>query len=245
MRLLTHSGFFLCFSIASLSVGQADEPGTLLFSDDFERSESQEQKDEIGNGWGSNSRKRAQGNKQVDLRNGAMYISIHETADHAVSVTHPAEFTNGTVRLKFMLEDEADSLGLNFADLKYKKVWAGHLFVARISTKDVQLQDLKTGNMDLEIRKQRQAKTLTNAQKEMLKTKVVRKKHVLSTGKWHELQIDIIDRKISLQIDGKAVSQFSSDGIAHPTKRLLRLSVPRNAVVDEVRVYRKGKLSAK
>ena len=33
-------------------------------------------------------------------------IYIHETADHAVSVTHPAEFTDGTVALKFMLEDD-------------------------------------------------------------------------------------------------------------------------------------------
>ncbi|MEQ9066729.1 MAG: hypothetical protein RLO18_08400, partial [Gimesia chilikensis] len=37
--------FVLCCS----SLVGADERGTLIFEDDFERSESQEQKDEIGN----------------------------------------------------------------------------------------------------------------------------------------------------------------------------------------------------
>ncbi|NJP06230.1 MAG: 3-deoxy-7-phosphoheptulonate synthase, partial [Chloroflexaceae bacterium] len=39
----------------------------------------------------------AQGNKQVDLKDGAMHITFHPVADHAVSVTHPAEFVDGTV----------------------------------------------------------------------------------------------------------------------------------------------------
>ena len=64
-----------------------DERGTLIFEDDFQRNETQEKTDEIGNGWGSNSKSRAAGNKQVDLKNGAMYIYRHEVADHGVSVT--------------------------------------------------------------------------------------------------------------------------------------------------------------
>lgn len=215
----------------------ADERGTLIFEDNFERTESQEVKDEIGNGWGSNSAKRAAGNKQVDLRDGAMYIFLHKAADHAVSVTHPAEFRNGTVELRFMLEHKDDSLGLNFADLKFKEVWAGHLFVARVSTKDVQLQDLKTGNMDLAIRKARQAKTLTAEQQKMLKTKATRIPHKLEPGTWSALRVDINDDTISVSIDGEQVVSFASEGIGHPTKRLLRLSVPRNAVVDDVKIY--------
>ena len=33
---------------------------------------------------------------------------------------------------------------------------------------------------------------------------------------------------------------FRSPGIAHPTKRMLRFSVPRNAVVDDVKIYNKS-----
>lgn len=230
------------FSAAALvlfcsSLVLAGERGTLIFEDDFERSESQETKDEIGKGWGTNSRARAKGNKQVDLRNGAMYIYIHKEANHAVSVTHPAEFKDGAVALRFMLEDPKDSLGLNFADLKYKPVHAGHLFVARISPKNLTINDLKTGNMDLKIRDQRKAGTLSPKLKKMLKTKVKQFPLKLEVGKWYDLLVSVSGDTLTISIDGKQVGSFSSEGIAHPTKRLLRLAVPRNAVVDDVKIY--------
>ena len=55
---------FLTFSSVWLASGAfAKEPGKLILSDDFERNDSQELKDEVGNGWGTNSAKRAGGNK--------------------------------------------------------------------------------------------------------------------------------------------------------------------------------------
>ncbi|NQV28707.1 MAG: hypothetical protein HQ518_30510 [Rhodopirellula sp.] len=216
----------------------ADETGTLIFKDDFERNESQEVTDEVGNGWGTNSKARADGNKQVDLKDGAMHIYIHKTADHGVSVTHPAEFRDGRVEIKFMLEDEKDSLGLNFADLKFKEVWAGHLFKVVIGVKQTELADLKTGVMDLKIREARQSKSLTPAQEKELKTKAKRFPHKLETGKWYTAITTIVGNTLSVSIDGKEVGTFSSEGIAHPTKRMLRLAVHRNVVVDDVRIYR-------
>lgn len=227
----------LCFAFAlSLS---ADDKGELIFEDDFERSESQEEKDEPGNGWGTNSKSRAEGNKQVDLRDGAMYIYLHEKADHGVSVTHPAEFTDGAISLRFMLEGDKDSLGLNFADLKFKEVHAGHLFAARINTKQILLEDLKTGKMNLETRTARQSNALTDEQKKMLKGKETKIPHQLETGKWYGLMVVINGDTITASIDGKEVGSFTSEGIAHPTKRTLRLAVPKNAVVDDVKIYRK------
>jgi hypothetical protein len=228
--------FFLLLASLSLS---ADEHGTLIFSDDFERQESQEEKDEIGKGWGSNSRTRAKGNKQVDLRDGAMYIYMHAEADHAVSVTHPAEFTNGAVGLRFKLEDAKDSLGLNFADLGFKEVHAGHLFVAKISPKQVVIQDLKTGNMDLKMREARQANQLTAEQKNLLKEKQKTFPNALEPGTWHDLLVQVAGETLTVTLDGKEVGSFESEGIAHPTKRLLRLAVPRNVYVDDVKIWRK------
>ncbi len=235
-QLVTTYALLLSVIFLSSSV-LADNRGTLIFEDDFERNESQETKDEIGKGWKSNSKSRAAGNKQVDLKNGAMYIYIHKVADHGVSVTHPAEFRDGSVELKFMLENDKDSLGLNFADLKYKKVHAGHLFVAKVSTKRVDLIDLKTGNMDLKIRESRKAKELTPAQKKLLKTKNKRFPNKLKTGKWYKLRVQISGNTLTVSIDDKKVGSFSSEGIAHPTKRMLRLAVPKNAVVDEVKIF--------
>lgn len=69
----------------------------------------------------------------MDLKDGAMRISMHAEADHAVSVTHPARFPDGAVGLRFMLEDAKDSLSLNFDDLEFKQVHAGQLFVVNVS----------------------------------------------------------------------------------------------------------------
>jgi len=177
--------------------------------------------------------------KQVDLKDGAMRIFIHAEANHAVSVTHAAEFTDGTVSLRFMLEDAQDSLGLNFADLEFKEVHAGHLFVAKVSPKSVQLQDLKTGNMRLDIRETRQAKKpLTAEQQQAIKGKDKTFPLTLEIGKWHDLVVNITGDTLSASIDGQLVGTFSSPGIAHPTKRTLRLAVACSAMVDDVKIWR-------
>ena len=209
----------------------------LLFQDDFERTETDDSKEEIGNGWKSNSAKRAKGNKQVDLKDGAMHITFHPAADHAVSVTHPAEFADGKVMLRFMLPTGKDSLGLNFADLNFKEVHAGHLCMAKIFTNSVQINDLKTGAMDLEIRKARQSNSLTAEQQKILKTKTKRFKNKIEPGKWHKLILEIKGDTMSVTINHKKVAAFSSPGIGHPSKRTLRLAVPKEAVVDDVQVF--------
>lgn len=217
----------------------AESPGELIFEDDFERTETQEIKDEPGKGWGTNSKSRAKGTKQLDLRDGAMYIYLNEAADHAVSVTQPAVFTDGSVALRFMLEDAEDSLGLNFADLEFKEVHAGHLFMVKMDPKKVQILDLKTGNMRLDIREARQAKTpLSDEQQTALKGKDKTFPHPLEVGKWHDLLVQVTGKEVTVTLNGSEVGHFQSPGIAHPTKRLLRLSVPRNAVVDDVEIRR-------
>ena len=232
----------LAFVIVAMSpLASADDLGRLIFQDDFSRNESQEKTDEPGHGWGTNSKSRAKGNKQVDLRDGAMYIYIHADADHAVSVTQPAEFTNGAVALRFKLEDARDSLGLDFADPQCKEVHAGHLFAVRVNPKQVLFQDLKTGNMRLDIHDAKQAKRkLTEEQQQALKGKQKPIPHVSEVGKWHDLIVKVAGDDLSVTLDGVAVGSFKSAGISHPTKRMLRLAVPRNAVVDDVKIFRKG-----
>ena len=222
---------FLGFSL------RAEDPGRLVFSDDFNRVESQETRDEPGNGWETNSRARAKGNKQVDLQDGALRIFIHPEADHAVSVTHPFEFADGTVRMRFKLGDDRDTLGLNFADLGLKTVHAGHLCMAVFGAGSVVLRDLKTGVMDLANYDARKAGTLSREAAAALKSKERTFPLVAASGAWHSLEVTIRGDTISATVDDRAVGSFSSAGIAHPTKKMLRLSVPKNAVVDDVRFY--------
>ncbi len=237
----TMKPFHLLLSLVTLSpLVAAENLGRLIFQDDFSRSESQEKTDEPGKGWATNSKSRAKGNKQVDLRDGAMYIFIHPEANHPVSVTQPAEFTNGAVAMRFMLEDARDSLGLDFADAQCTEVHAGHLFAARVSAKQVLFQDLKTGSMRLDIQTARQAKQkLNDEQEKALKGKQKAVPHPVEVGKWHDLLVKVNGDELSVAIDGHLVGNFKSPGIAHPTKRMLRLAVPRNAVVDDVKIWRK------
>lgn len=225
------------FTFASISLGHADERGRPLFSDHFERTESQETKDEVGNGWTTNSATRAGGHKQVDLKNGAMHIAMHATADHAVSVAHEAGFRDGTVELRFMLEDAKDTLGVDFADLQYKEVWAGHLFKIDVAVGKVSINDTKFGTMSLEHRNLRLAGKLTPEQKRAIAALKKTFSAPIMAGQWHHLSIRISGDTASVAIDGKTVGSFASAAFAHPIKRMIRLGVPRKAVVDDVMIF--------
>jgi len=232
--------FALSLSLCFTAAVAADDRGKLIFEDNFERNESQEEKEELSNGWGSNSKSRAKGNKQVDLKEGAMFIKTHAEADHAASVTHEAEFVDGTVELRFMLEDEKDTLGLDFADLKFKEVHAGHLFKVDVGTKFVQINDMKTGNMNMKFYDAKKAGSLTDEQKAFLKTTTKRFPLKVDANKWHSMVVTITGETVAVTIDDKEAGRFTSSGFAHPTKRMLRLAVPRSAVVDDIRIFAKA-----
>lgn len=218
----------------------ADESrfGTLIFEDYFERSESQELKDEPGNEWTTSSDRTAAGNKEVDLRNGAMYIYTHKDANHATSVRHAFAFTDGTIGLRFKLEAEDDSLMLNFADLALKSVHAGHLFKVLVNHEGVKIADQKTGEMNLKLRNAKKDGTLTSEQKKAVLAKGKTFPHPVSLNEWHQIYVTVKGEEITCSIDGDLVGSFSSEGFAHETKTLLRLLVAKNAYVDDVKIWR-------
>ena len=50
------------------------------------------------------------------------------------------------------------------------------------------------------------------------------------------MQIKIVADQMSVRIDGQEIGSFSSEGIAHPTKRMITLAVNKSAQVDDVKV---------
>ena len=212
--------------------------GELIFKDDFERSESDDKKEEPGNGWVTNSKSRAKGNKQIDLRDGAMYIYTHAEADHAAVAKHDFAFQNGTFSMKVKFENTKDSLNINIADSKEKSVHAGHLFNIEVRPTSLGLTDLKTGRMKLDIRAANKAKTLTAEQKKMLSSKTKRFKNKLEINKWHLVEATIKGDEISYSINGKVIGSFKSPGFAHPTKAQIRLIVNKNVFVDELKIWK-------
>jgi hypothetical protein len=212
--------------------------GTLVFSDDFERHETQSLVDEPGNGWNTSSSWSAKNHKEVDLVDGALYIHIHPEAIHPVDVGHAFVFIDGTARMKFKFHEDKDTLMLNFADLGCKEVHAGHLCAAIFAPTKVTLQDMKTGSMLLKYYDGRKAGTLTKEDEALLKTKQKVFPCTTSVGEWHALSVTILGDTMTASVDGTLIGSFSSPGIAHESKQVLRLLVSNKITIDDVMYYR-------
>lgn len=219
----------------SVSLSAADE-GRLLFSDDFERNETDESKEKPGKGWGTNSRTRAKGQKQVDLDGGAMHVTRAAVADHGVSVFQDVEFRDVTIRMRFKLRPQ-DDLGINIADMQEKSVHAGHICMARIRLDKVEISDLKTGRMKREHREARKAKQETSAMKKLVAKKSKYFDAKLTPNQWHQLDVRIDGDRMQVRVDDRLIGSFRSEGIAHPTKRRLRLAVNKSAWIDDVKIW--------
>lgn len=211
--------------------------GTLLFADAFDRDESTPDKEEIGNGWTANSAWRAKGHKQVDLDGGAMHVTKHAEADHGVAIFHDVSFQDGAVELRFKL-GEGDDLGLDFVDRELKTVHAGHLCMARVTPKGITLTDSKTGGMNNEIRERREKGDVSPELAALLKTKTKNFPSAVTTNEWHTLLVVVEGDAMRAMLDGKPAGEFHSEGMAHPTKRMITLAVNKSAWVDDVKVWK-------
>lgn len=216
-------GPLLLFLLAGV-VQAESSPGTLLLQDDFSREEATPGVEDIGNGWTSNSARRAQGKQQVQLVDGAMSVTRAAEADHGVAIFHDVTFQDGLVGLKFKL-GQGDDLAVDFVDRDLKTVHAGHLCVARVRLNAVSLTDSKTGAMDLEIRERRMRSDTSPELAALLKSKTVTFPLKLPADVWHHLVVEV-------------VGEFRSSGVAHPTKRMITLAINKSAWVDDVEVRR-------
>ncbi|HEX3135466.1 MAG TPA: hypothetical protein VHX44_18025 [Planctomycetota bacterium] len=175
----------------------------------------------------------------MDLIDGTLHIYIHPEAIHAVDVGHEFKFIDGTATMRFKFHDEKDTLNLNFADLSYKEVHAGHICQTVFGTKRTTLVDYKTGGMLLKYYDGRKNKTLTKEDEDLLKTKQKSFPFDISINEWHALVVTIVGDTMSANVDGKPIGSFSSPGIAHESKQVLRLLVSNQVTLDDVKYYKK------
>ena len=225
--------------LLSFSGLQAEERGKLVFSDDFERNETDEAVEEIGNSWFTNSEGTANGAKQADLRDGALHIETTEKANHRVSVRKDIELNDGTVEMKVLLPDKDDVLVMDFADPKEKSVHAGHLFSVTVGADQIDVEDLKTGRSSNAVSKARKSGQDPKELKKLLKTKKAASPAGIGVNEWHLVAATLDGSKMTVFLDGEEVVKLDSEGFAHPTKRLLRIAVPKTAMIDDVKIYSK------
>ncbi|PQO26422.1 hypothetical protein C5Y96_20270 [Blastopirellula marina] len=217
---------------------QGEEAGTRILEDDFNRDESTPGKEDIGQGWTSNSAWRAKGHKQVDLVDGAMHVTRHPEADHGVAIFHDVAFQDGAVEMRFKL-GPGDDLGLDFVDREEKSVHAGHLCMARVTLKGLTIMDSKMGHMNLKNRERRLAGEMSPELTKLIQSKRTNFPLSLEADKWYTLRVVVEGDVMRVSMDGEPVGKFQSEGIAHPTKRMITLAVNKSAWVDDVKVWKR------
>lgn len=136
------------------------------------------------------------------------------------------------VAVKFnFVGEEAERFNVWFDDKDYKGSHAGHITSITISPSHLQISDAKTGYFNNEIyEKRKSSEGLDEEAKEMLKTKTVRLPLELKREKWYDLLIRTKADKVVVEIDGKEVGEFQSEGVAHMTKSLVSLTTNVNDV---------------
>lgn len=228
--------FFCGVVLTIIAPCHSDDSVKLLFKDDFQRDESQNGQEEPGNGWSTNSKKRAGGHKQVDLKDGALVITRHESADHAVSLVHAAKYRDCRVQLRFRIDDKRDDLGIDFADMQCKEVHAGHIAKVFFRASGVEIFDFRNGRMNRSYRDAVAGDRVTPEQKAILKNSQRSFRQSIALNEWHSASITLRSDVISVELDGKSVGSFQSSGIGHPTKDMIRFSARQNLWLDDIRV---------
>ena len=208
----------------------------LVFYDSFDRKDGSDIEDAVGNDWYTNSAWRADGEKQVFLKDGAMRITRLEKANHAVSVKHDFTLGDCTVSIRFKIS-EGDRLGINFNDPDLKTAHAGHVCSIRITTDYVEVADQMNGSMNLDLRDKRKADPDNEAVKQKIAKTEKSNPIQLKPDAWHELQFEIRGDITKVYINSMFVISHQSPGFAHPTKRNIALSVPQQVIVDDFRVW--------
>lgn len=224
-------------SDASVGSSQsADKIGNVLLHDDFNREEKNESKEDIGNGWSTNSKGRADGQKQVDLDNGALHVTMAKNARHRVSVRHELKYSDVLVEARIKLSKRA-AFTFDFADLITKKAAAGHVCAVTIEPRELAIKDGITGRYNPEFRKK--VKAAGGMNPTLLKSVEHKTKRFdvdTKVGIWHPVQIRMEDSKITVHIDGQLRGEFTSEGFAHPTKSHLRLGISGDVWLDDLKV---------
>jgi hypothetical protein len=219
-----------------LSAGPLLAEPTLIFSDDFSREEVSSEREEVGNGWTTNTQRRAPGKRQAVLREGALSLATDPTAKHAVVAFHETSFSDGILELRFRRPADG-TFGVAFSDPECKSVHAGHLCLLRLLPDCLTLTDLKTGSADLGILAKLKEGKRDAALDGLLKSKTKSFPFLLAADQWHTLRLHLVGEIMTAFVDGTEVGSITSQGVGHPHKRVLEISNNKPVMVDDVKIW--------
>lgn len=229
----------------ALALNSTDPVSLLILQDHFERNESQELKDEVGNGWFTN-KGLANGRKQFDLQNGVVKVTRHKEARHGPGMAWKIDYldTNGhqrngvknaiaTIRFKVL----KGNFSLSWGDRTAKGIRHNNISGVRINSRRIEIIDMKTGESNLENYAAIESNQVTPELQSLLDSTSVKFPYKLKFNEWHHLELTSIGDKLSVKLNNEFIGSLTSPGIAHENKQLIRVLGERNYVVDDVYVY--------
>ena len=229
----------LGLSVALLSLfGARAEDGTLLFSDTFNRADASATQDGLGREWGTNSDRRASGQKQATLRNGVFQLTTAPGADHNAVAYHPISpaFGDGVIQIRFRMRT-GEFFAIDFNNPECDTVHSGHIINVAFRPDGVTIKDSKTGAMDLKIRDEVKAGRKTPELIALLKTKSKTLTASLADDAWHVATMRKHGDVLTVLIDQQVLGKFKSPGITHDTINKVSISAKKSPLLDDLKVW--------
>ena len=184
-----------------------------IFADDFSG-------DAFGERWGHYK-------SGSVIRDGVLVGITPEGSDHSAVDNirlEPEQDLELSVKFRF-LSDKARSFNVWFDDKDYKGSHAGHICSVSVAPANVTMADAKTGAFENGMYERRNSGApLSDADKALLAAKSKNVPVKLDLQTWHTLLIRTRGDQVKVSIDGTAVGDFQSEGIAHEAKTLVSLT---------------------
>ena len=218
--------------------GSAAVNDTVLLNDDFNRTDASTTKDGLGREWGTNSDRRAAGQKQAFLREGTFQLTTAPGADHNAVAYHPISpaFGDGAIQIRFRMQ-AGEFFAVDFNNPECDTVHSGHIINVAFRPDGVTIKDSKTGAMDLKIRDEVKADRKTPELIALLKTKSKTLSASLADDAWHVATMRKQGDTLTVQIDGETLGQFQSPGITHDAINKVSISAKSSPLLDDLKVW--------
>lgn len=191
-------------------------PGKLLFEDDFSRPDMKPKWD-VGKGF-------------WEVKDGVVSAAENPDDHHPAYayITPNVDFKDAVAEFSFHF-DGNKNVQLNMRDSRYKGSHAGHIIRVQIEPKWVELADWKTGVMKNEYYEKTSDPKADPDDKRAIREKIKDKsagfKVTFDPAEWHTARVEVIGDEMLLSLDSKPVGYLKSEGIGHPTKNMLGITV--------------------
>ncbi|SKA96888.1 Domain of Unknown Function [Prosthecobacter debontii] len=197
------------------------EKGTVIASDDFERTDLGEWKVVI---------------PTFTVENGVLK-GVQTRADHGSVGRLYRPMKDVVVEFKFKL-DGSTTFNAVFDDQKFKGSHAGHICRVAFTPKQLRLGDDKEGVMRNDIYEMRKDPAQKAEAEKLLVGRGSSAKVDLKQGQWYQVSLELVGDRLRVSLDGQPTIYLQSPGLAHETKSSFHFTVNGPGVLfDDVKIW--------